>query len=240
MILQLAKNTVFFFLFYVSFTTVAYAQNANNADYLLQNLKQKLDKVKDYTVDANIKLDVPFIKMLPVNAKIYFKQKNKFKVESKSIAVLPRQHFNQITSLLENANKNTYTALVSGNENIGTTPTTVVNIIPSSDTSDLVLAKFWVDPKQNVVLKSQLTSRSNGTILTEYTYNSQLLYGLPDNMVFTIDMKKFKLPKGIATDLHTTKPKTQTPEKERKNGKIYIKLANYQLNKGISDTIFKK
>ena len=160
MILQLAKNTVFFFLFYVSFTTVAYAQNTNNADDLLQKLKQKLDKVKDYTVDANIKLDVPFIKMLPVNAKIYFKQKNKFKVESKSIAVLPRQHFNQITSLLENANKNTYTALVSGNENIGTTSTTVVNIIPSSDTSDLVLAKFWVDPKQNVVLKSQLTSRS--------------------------------------------------------------------------------
>ena len=77
MILQLAKNTVFFFLFYVSFTTVAYAQNTNNANDLLQKLKQKLDKVKDYTVDANIKLDVPFIKMLPVNAKIYFKQKNK-------------------------------------------------------------------------------------------------------------------------------------------------------------------
>lgn len=241
MIIQWAKNVLLFWVinFFVFFANTSYAQTANAND-LLQRLKQKIGQVKDYTADANIKVDMPFIKMLPVNAKIYFKQKNKFKVDSKSIAILPRQHFNQITSLLENVDKNSYTALVSGIESIGTAQTTVVSVIPSSDTSDLVLAKFWIEPKQNIVLKSQLTTRSNGTILTEYTYGSQLNYGLPDNMVFTIDVKKFKLPKGIATDLHTAKPKTAPAEKERKNGKIYIKLANYQINKGIADAVFKK
>jgi outer membrane lipoprotein-sorting protein len=122
---------------------------------------------------------------------------------------------------------------------LGAIKTTVVNIIPLSDTSDLILGKIWVDPGKNIVLKSQLTTKSNGTILTEFTYGTQVAYGLPDLMVFSVDVKKFKVPKGVAADLNN-KPTDDPKQKDNKKGKIYIKLSNYQINKGIQDSVFKK
>lgn len=218
--------------------TIAQTSAASSpADAMLQKLTQKLAKAKDYSVEANIKTDLPFIKIMPVNATLYFKQKNKFRIVSKSIAVLPRQNFQQISQLL--AQPMGYTALASGSEKIGSANTTIINIIPNADTSDLVLGKLWIDGQQNLLLKSQLTTRSNGTVSTTYTYGTQAAYGLPDQLVFTVNMKKFKIPKGVATDLHTSR-KADPKEKERKNGQIYVRLSNYQVNKGISDAFFQQ
>jgi hypothetical protein len=201
-----------------------------------------LQKVKDYSVQANIKVDMPFIRMLPTNVKIYFKQKDKFKVDSKSIAVVPRQGFDQIGKIL--ADTNSYTAMIQGVEKIGNQLTSIINVIPLSDTSDLILGKFWIDPVQSVVLRSQLTTRSNGTIGTEYTYGTQIAYGLPDKMIFSVDVKRFKMPKRLIADMNK-KDMQKEKDKENKNkdnkkGKIYIALSNYQVNKGILDSVFLK
>jgi hypothetical protein len=215
--------------------TQLYAQN--DADVYLQAVSAKLKKVNDYSVQANIKVDMPFVRILPTKVKIYYKQKDKFKVESKSIAIVPRQGFDQISKIL--ADKNTYTASVQGQETIGTIATTIVNVIPLSDTSDLILAKLWIDPVKSVIVKSQLTTKSNGTILTEYIYGNQLAYGLPDRMIFSVDTKKFKMPKNAEADANKNNT-DNTKNKENKKGKIYIELTNYQVNKGISDAVFKK
>jgi len=209
-----------------------------NANKLLQAVYMKLQKAKDYSVIANIKVDMPFIRMLPIEAKIYYKQKDKFKVESKSIAIVPRQGFDQISRIV--ADTNSFTAVVQGNEKIGTVQTTIINIIPLSDTSDLILGKLWIDNQQNNILKSQLTTKSNGTILTEYTYGAQASYGLPDKMVFSVDVKKFKIPKTVAADINNSSSDNPDKGKENKKGKIFISLTNYQINKGIPDSIFKK
>jgi hypothetical protein len=212
------------------------AQPAPTANLLLHSIYAKLQKAHDYTVQANIKVDMPFIRMLPIDAKIYFKQKDKFKVESKSIAVVPRQGFDQASRML--ADTNAYSALVQGTELIGTIQAMIVNIIPLADTSDLILGKLWVDDKQHLILKSKLTTRSNGTILTEYTYGSQLQYALPDKMIFSVDVKKFRMPVGTPADPNAKK--TDDKAKENKKGQIIITLSNYQVNKGIPDEFFKK
>jgi hypothetical protein len=222
------------FIFAFSFPT--FSQTA--AKIILRGVYNNLQKAKDYTVQANIKVDMPFIRMLPIDAKIYFKQKDKFKVESKSIAIVPRQGFDQSSKML--ADTNSFTALAQGTELIGTIQTSIINIIPMSDTTDLILGKLWIDPKRNVILKSQLTTRSNGTILTEYEYGSQAEYGLPDKMVFSVDVKKFKIPKGVTADINNTEAEKKDKNKDPKKGKIFITLTNYQINKGVPDSIFKK
>ncbi len=207
-----------------------------NANKILRAVYVKSQKAKDYSVDVNIKVDMPFIRMMPINAKIYYKQKDKFKVESKSIAIVPREGFDQASKML--ADTNSFTAIVQGNELIETIQTTIVNIIPLSDTSDLILGKLWINTQQNSILKSQLTTKSNGTILTEYFYGTQAVYGLPDKMIFSVDVKKFKIPKSVSADINNTDKPDKT--KENKKGKIFINLTNYQINKGIPDNIFKK
>lgn len=209
---------------------------AQSPNTILNAVYNKMMKAKDYTVQLNITVDLPFIKMRPVEAKVYFKQKDKFKVESKNIAIIPRQSFDQLTKMLNDTNA--FTAVKSGSEKIGNTAVTVISIIPSSDTGDLILGKLWIDTKQHLVMKSQLTTKSNGTILAEYTYGSQIDFGLPDNMIFTVDVKKFKIPKSVTADINNTKKEEST--KDKKKGKIYIKLYNYQVNKGIDNAVFKK
>ncbi|WP_396195899.1 outer membrane lipoprotein carrier protein LolA, partial [Flavobacterium sp.] len=65
--------------------------NAQSADDIVSKVLTKLNSVKDYKVSATIKANIPMIKILPNEATIYFKQKDKFKVESKGITILPKQ-----------------------------------------------------------------------------------------------------------------------------------------------------
>lgn len=232
--MRLFKHTLTL-LFFSVLTSTAIAQD--NANAILHKVYAKVQKAKDYSVDVHIKVDMPFIRLMPVDAKIYYKQKDKFKVESKSIAIVPRQSFDQATKML--ADTNSFSTIIQGKEMIGTVQAIIINIIPLSDTSDLILGKLWIDPKQNVILKSQMTTKSNGTILTEYTYGAQITYGLPDKMTFTVDVKKFKIPKSVAADMNN-KTKEEDKSKDQKKGQIFITLSNYQINKGIPDTVFKK
>ncbi len=229
-----ANTLILFILFSLFGFPAAHSQNANQ---ILREVYAKQQKAKDYSVQANVKVDIPFIRMMPIDAKIYFKQKDKFKVESKSIAIIPRQGFDQASKML--ADTNSFTSVMQGSEVLGGVSTTIISIIPLADTSDLILGKLWIDTKQHLIVKSQLTTKSNGTILMEYTYGTQLQYGLPDKMVFSVDIKKFKIPKGVTADMNNA-PDTNDKAKEKKKGMIFITLTNYQINKGIPDSIFKK
>jgi hypothetical protein len=228
------------FLFAVLITAFSFGgvHAQQNANQIIRAVYSKLQKAKDYSVMANIKVDMPFIRMLPIDAKIYYKQKDKFKVESKSIAIVPRQGFDQSSKML--ADTNSFTAILQGTEMINGIQTSIVNIIPLSDTSDLILGKLWIDTKQNVILKSQLTTKSNGTILMEYAYGSQTAFGLPDKMIFSVDVKKFKIPKSVAADINNNDKEKADKTKDPKKGKIFITLTNYQVNKGVPDSVFKK
>ncbi len=210
---------------------------AQDANQLLAELTAKMNSVKDYAVDALITSDIPMVKILPSQATIYFKQKDKFKIDSKGIAIVPKQGFNDIAKLL--SQKDSYTAMVMGNEVMNGTKADIVSVFPASDTSDLVLAKLWIDPVNDIVLKSQITTRSSGMVTILYTYGAQKKWGLPDKMVFTVDVKKFKIPKGIATDINKNSA-ADANKPTAKTGEIKIDLTNYRVNIGIKDEVFVK
>jgi hypothetical protein len=212
----------------------AIAQKTPNQ--ILAGVHQKMLKVKDYSADVNIRSEIPMIKIAPVDARVYFKQKDKFKMDSKGIAILPKQGFGDLSKIIRDTA--TYTAVFTGKETINNTAVQVVNVIPGVDTSDLILAKLWIDVPNSLVLKSQLTTRSSGTILIEYAYGNQRAFGLPDDLVFTIDVKKFKIPKGMATDINKSSGSNAGPAANK--GQIFAHLTNYRVNEGVSDAIFKK
>jgi len=203
----------------------------------LHGVYLRLMKVKDYTVDAEIRADIPLIRILPVNATIYFKQPDKFKVESKSIAIMPRQGFSDLARIIKDTTS--YTAVYTGKETIGKSQALIISLIPIVDTGDLILAKFWIDETQALVLKSQLTTRSIGTMMIEYFYTSQVAVGLPDKMIFTVDVKKFKVPKAMATEIQNGDNTPKGKVKESKKGTVAIIFKNYRINQGLKDSFFK-
>lgn len=216
---------------------VVYASYAQDANTLIQELTLKMNKVKDYSADAVISSDIPMVKILPSKAVVYFKQKDKFKIDAKGIAIVPKQGISDVTKLL--ADPKTYSSIYMGSESIGKVKTEIVSLFPTSDTADLILAKLWIDPINDIVLKSQVTTRSSGMVTANYTYNTQLKWGLPDKMVFTVDVKKFKIPKGVATDINR-KSNQDNGKETKKTGEIVVELTNYKVNIGLKDDLFKE
>lgn len=208
--------------------------SSQNPRELLHQVQNKLNRANNYKVGIKIKVDLPFISMLPINTKLYFKQKNKLKIDTKSIAILPKQGFLQLITLLNDTTN--YTAILQANEIVNNIKTSLINLIPNNDTSDVILAKLWVDATNLVITKTQVTTKSSGTIKSEYSYGTQLAYGLPDIIKFTVDIKKFKIPKALAADINTSKIK----KVEKKSGEITVTFKNYEINKGISNYVFDK
>ena len=224
------------FIFFLFFRFLVYSQDAN---VLLDKVVAKINTVKDYSVDALIRTNIPFIKIVPVKAKIYFKQKDKLKIVSKGIVILPKQGFTDINTFL--LKKNSYMAVNGGTKMIGDIKTSLITVIPTSENSEFVLAKLWIDPTNAVILTSQITTRSSGTVNVDYRYDSQINFGLPSELIFEIDIKKFKMPKSVAADINNDKTKDKSKKKVAdKKGIITIKLSNYIINKGINDAIFQK
>ena len=195
----------------------------------------KLNSVKDYTVNARVVAAVPMIKIKEVNAVLYFKQKDKFKIDAKGIAVLPKQGFIELNKFLTNRSK--YMAIESTGKVIGGVSTLMVTVIPTDESTDIILAKLWIDSKKSLILASQLTTKSSGVMTTNYTYTDQAQFCLPSTIVFEIDVKRFKMPKSVAANIHQTDK--QDDSKKDKQGKITVYLTGYKVNKGISDNIFK-
>lgn len=208
------------------------------ANKIINKVYLQLQKAKDYQADATIKVDLPFVKMAQISAEIYFRQPNQFKVVSKSITIVPRQGIDQLQRILSDTSE--FTAVLQNMEIISQTPVQIISLIPMRDTGDLVLAKLWIDPKQNLVLKSLLTTKNNGTILTDYVYGQYAKYALPDRMTFTVDIKKFKIPKTIAADINTSSQSAGAKSPEKRKGQIHIALSNYQINRGLAEAYFKK
>ena len=209
------------------------SQEAND---ILTKVVTKLNTVKDYTVTANVKANIPMIKILPSKATIYFKQKDNFKVVSKGIVILPKQGFTEINTFL--ANKESYIAVAGDTSKIGGVMTKLITVIPNGENSEIVLAKLWIDTKRSVIMKSQITTKSNGSVNTTYSYGDKVNFGLPSQLVFEIDVKAFKLPKSVAADIN--KSTTEKKVNPKSKGVITISLTDYKVNTGLSDAIFTK
>lgn len=227
-------NKIFRILMLLIMPLNLFSQDASQS---IAELLAKMNRVTDYSADAVIKSDIPLIKILAVRATIYFKQKDKFRIVSKGIAILPKQGFVDILKLL--SQMDAYISMIAGYDNVSNIKAQIITIFPVNDTSDLILAKLWVDIDRDIILKSQITTRSSGTVTIEYSYKTQNEFGLPDSMVFIVDVKKFKIPKGVATDINRTSSVDEL-KKTSKTGKIFINLTNYKINKGISDDVFIK
>ncbi|RYZ51814.1 MAG: hypothetical protein EOP49_10910 [Sphingobacteriales bacterium] len=115
-------------------------------------------------------------------------------------------------------------------------------MIPEGEGSDIVLTKIWIDESRLLALRTETTTRENGTIKADLKYGRFLQYALPDQVTFTVDVKEFKMPKGVTMDYDAgeaavvKKPATQKPGK----GTVQINYLSYKVNTGLSDAIFQQ
>lgn len=215
-------------------TTITSKGQELNPQPLLDSIQLKLNKVKDYSADINIKVDVEFIKIPLRQAKIYFKQPDKIKMKSTGFALLPKKGLNfSIGDLL---NKK-YQAIFVKNQVLKNTQTVVVKIIPLDDNAEIILATLWIDRKKQVIRKIDATTKSSGNFFLFLDYPAQSsTYDLPEMLSFEFDVNKMEIPAAISGDYNSEKPKEKKEGPTK--GKISIRYSNYLVNKGIPDSFF--
>jgi len=212
------------------------SSSAQNADALIKKVKAKLDKVNDYVAEGRMKTDVAFIKAPAGKVKVYFKKPNRFKLKrAGGISILPKGGVSvNMSSILSD---NNYTAIASGEQTIGSTKVKVVKLLPSDENGDVVLTTLFIDEANLLILKSNTTTRENGTFEMQMSYGKYAQYGLPDKVIFAFNTKDYKLPKGVTLEFDTEDAPKQTVK--NKKGRVEITYSSYVINKGVSDVEFK-
>ncbi len=213
--------------------------SAQDITALVNKVKAKLDLVNDYEADGKMKTDVAFIKAPLGRVKVYFKKPNKFRLKKDGgISLLPKGGVSvNMNSLISTKD---FVAIAAGESMLNGVKVKVAKLLPSNESSDIVLTTLYIDEANLLIKKAVTTTKENGTYDIEMTYGKFANYSLPDKVVFSFNTKDYKLPKGITLEFDDNEKKETEAEKlKNKKGRVEITYTNYIINKGIDDAVFK-
>ncbi len=234
------KKILITLLLIAAVTVFAQTKDPNK---LLDAVRQKFSKVSDYKVDGIVKLDMSFIKVPEMKAKIFFKKPNKIKVNAEGFAMIPRQglQFSPADLLKED-----FTAIYVRSETIDNREIDVIKTIPSSDSSEIVLSTLWIDAAESVIRKVESTSKKGGTTQIELSYDNYK-FGLPSQLKLSFNLGNIQMPVNAPNQTNESETADAAKKSRRRRGlpegtslkgSVIMTYTNYQINKGIPDSFF--
>lgn len=210
---------------------------AQNVDALVEKVKQKMNQVNDYSVDAKMKTNVAFIKAPIGKVKIYFKKPDQLKLfREKGISILPKGGVS--VNFFSVLNTKNISIIDAGTTVVNGSNTRIVKLLPLTENSDIIISTLYIDEKELLIRKSSTTTRENGSFEMEMFYGDLINLGLPNKMIFSFNVKDYKMPKGVTLDIDDDLSKEEKKKFQNKKGKIEFTYSNYIINKGIPDNIF--
>lgn len=222
------------------FSVTLQAQSVPTAEALFSTIRQKLTLVNDYIADVRMKVDVSFMRVPLLAGKLYFKAPDKLKLERNGgISIMPKKTISMtLGNLIPAGNA---TVIDAGTDVIDGQKVRIIQVVPQGET-DIVLTKVWVDVARGLALRTETTTRENGTVRMDLEFNKYANLALPDRVVFVMDIKDYQLPKGVTMDYDdgTQEMMAKAKKLKMKKGRIEIRYLSYQINKGISDAFFKE
>lgn len=219
----------------VLFSIHSWSQGDNE---LIKAVKAKLDKVKDYQAKGTMNIDVSFIKAPSSAITVFYKNPDQFKIQKRDgLSIFPKGGVSMnMGALLNNSN---YTAVEAGEAIVRGVTTKVIKLLPLDEASDIVLTTLYIEMKNALVRKASVTTKENGSYEVEMDYGKYAGWGLPDKVSFVFNTKDYKLPKGLTFEYDKGEARNKQEAMKNKKGRVDVVYAEYIINKGISDAIFK-
>jgi len=212
------RTIIIFLLFSAQFV------QGQQIDQDLLRIKKRMDSVKQFSASLILDLDVPFIKMPTKTAKVNYVIGQKMKFASDDFVMLPKRG---LDFSLSEIFKYPFITVDRGSEKRNGRMIKVINIIPTTNQSDLALATIYMDTKAVRVVQSEINTRKEGSYTLMMNY-AQLKDILPAYVEATFAIEKLKIPlnfMGKGTSIDRKKMRSM----ETKTGKIKMRIANYNI-----------
>jgi hypothetical protein len=212
-------KTLFIFLVFAS--EFACAQQI---DPDLLRIKKRMDSVKQFSASLILDLDVPFIQMPTKTANITYAKGKKMMFTSRDFVMLPKRG---LDFSLSEIFKYPFITVERGTEKRNGRSLKVINIIPTTNQSDLALATLYMDTKAVRVVQSEINTRKEGsyTLLMNYAVLKDIL---PNYVEATFAIEKLKIPLNFMGK-GTTIDRKKMRNMETKTGKIKMQIRNYHI-----------
>jgi outer membrane lipoprotein-sorting protein len=224
-----------YFLIILFLSSLIAAQD-NDPNDILTEVKNKFEKVDDYEVKIKIVVDMEFLRIPNVSAKVYFKKPNKMKMESDDFAVLPKEGINFSPAELLN---NDFSSIYVKSDTLNKSYVDVIKIIPLSDTSNIIISTLWIDKSHKVIRKVESTTKNRGTFSVNLFYDELISYALPSEMIFSFNVETPKMPETLEMEAGSIKKPLGKISKNL-TGSIHVHYSDYKLNIGLDDSFFEE
>jgi outer membrane lipoprotein-sorting protein len=213
--------------------TPAIGQDANT---LVQKVKARMDKVQNYSAVGRLRTDVAFLKVPVARVNVYYKQPNRFRItKEKGISILPKGGVSvNMQNVLADPQ---FVAIDAGTATVQGSTVRVVKVLPTDNSSDVVLTTLYIDEKQLLIKRSTTTTKENGTYDVELFYGKWAEYALPDKTLFSFNTKDYKLPKGVTLEFDDGE-KPDAGKLKNKKGYVELTYEQYNINKGVPESYF--
>jgi outer membrane lipoprotein-sorting protein len=211
---------------------VPQAQDQREGLRILAALAKKYAGLKDYTADIQVHFDIETFRAPDLQARLFYKVPDKMRIESKKVVFFPRDggYFNPAQFKPED-----YTVLPLGYVTYDKRKAVQLRLIPrkiKGATQDMVLT---IDTAKLLLKEMLLTQTGGKEVTAELTYGTFDGFELP-----TFIRLRLNLPAsepGMAQGFGAPVPDTEEPK--RIQGEITISYANYKINTGLGDELFK-
>lgn len=201
---------------------------------IINLVRQKISRIRDFSADLSISINVDFLKAPESKAKLYFRQPDKTAVKSTGgFAMLPKQGLGIPSALF----RNDYTAVFIRRETLAGKRVAVVKTIPENDAGDVLLTTLWINEQDSVISRIVYATKQ-GNISVDFDYgNNNNTTGLPAKALINFELPAFSLPKSLTGDLTSgNKPKRDANAPIK--GNAVVTYSAYIINKGVPDEVF--
>ncbi|MCJ7662680.1 MAG: hypothetical protein MUO24_00400 [Desulfobacterales bacterium] len=209
------------------------AQGQAEALRVLAALEKKYAELKDYAVDIQVHFAIETFQAPDLQARLLYKVPDKMRIESKRVVFFPRDggYFNPAQFKQEE-----YIVLPLGYVTYDKRRAVQLRLIPKKikgATQDMVLT---IDIGK-LLLKEQILSQAGGKqVKAVFTYGTFASFELPTVIRLLLDLPAAE--PNMAQGFSDLPPDPGEPK--RVQGEIAITYANYQVNTGLADELFKK
>lgn len=208
--------------------TPAHSQSIS-AEKVLQNVKANFDVVQDYSATLTGTVNMERLKVPKMTVKLYFKQPNKFKTESKGTSLLPKN----ILDLNPSDLLSKFDASLMGKEEIDGTPLYKIRLVTKPERGKQVRESFiWVEESRWTITKFEAfpaEGRKIEVFITSTVVDGK--YILPEKITARFDFEQ---------SADSLSERIYSPQRIPRKGTAELIYSDYQVNTGLTDEIFEQ